>query len=770
MKTLITFIIIFLLIIDSSFAQLTTEITISDYKKIKIQLKLNNDSVSIIKDTAILKTVPNNYTYKLTNKSGEDFFLLFNFTASPSSETVSPYKIDIAANSDITKTSPPFNTENYPVNISIRNKADLTKSLKDLTITTTTKKEDKKTRNDEEETSEVATGIAYYDALSLKNKKLSQTQKAVILNYYNHKSNLTDTKNIIKAYSKNPFIDNYVKDIQEKETQSAGELPGFPSLPALGSLDVTILADGFAKFLVKRTKEELAAAFFDRFKEEISDSNYQDLQILFPQTYETLDAIGDQIYNYSAYINALRESFEKDLAGLLVNLPSAIDNGNYSNFFNKHARLKALCLSSIYVGNSLLLKEHPGKIIADYDTTLLNNVNKKYPEIKGAVQTLQLFSESLRSLNTNHYWVSTDSLKLLLNDSDARNIYFGLIYQKCSNIVYGEGKTLQMILKKAHNTQNMDSIINYINGFLKQATVVSGNIRNMESKDTTKLNFIDYYNFYNSSLDLIEYASNVYKLPDLNTVIPKKEFQKYLTMLRTGGNIALDINRRNYSSAIINTFQLYHFAFDSTEGTIKETSNKIGNFILKYGSFMAAVVQAQNSDDVEQAIEAVALPQSSYRIKRESYFDVSLNAYLGLFYGVERIKGFDQPYVFFHANYNSFGVTAPIGISFSTSIGGTSLSLFASIIDIGAPAAFRFSNDSTKQVPTIQLKDIISPGIFLSIGIPNWPVSLVYGVQITPSLHTVTSSMNNYNQAVTYRYSFSLCVDIPLIDFYTKLK
>ena len=196
---------------------------------------------------------------------------------------------------------------------------------------------------------------------------------------------------------------------------------------------------------------------------------------------------------------------------------------------------------------------------------------------------------------------------------------------------------------------------------------------------------------------------------------------------------------------------------------------------------MATIAQSQNSDDVEAAIEAVALPSGSSRVKRETPFNVSLNAYTGLYYGNEQIDGVDNKG---HA-FNSYGVSAPIGFSISRGhsflfLGtgkdgwkknkyGWATSLFLSVVDIGALASFRFTNDSTKSVPNIQLKDIISPGVFLSIGIPKSPLSFNCGYQIGPLLREVTQTKNAYSQNYT-RFSISLCVDIPLLNFYTKSK
>jgi len=59
--------------------------------------------------------------------------------------------------------------------------------------------------------------------------------------------------------------------------------------PSIGNFDVTNIADGLAKFLVGRVKQELSTSFFEKFKENL-DSNEQ-IQILFPVSYNALKAI-----------------------------------------------------------------------------------------------------------------------------------------------------------------------------------------------------------------------------------------------------------------------------------------------------------------------------------------------------------------------------------------------------------------------------------------------------------------------------------------------
>ena len=187
--------------------------------------------------------------------------------------------------------------------------------------------------------------------------------------------------------------------------------------------------------------------------------------------------------------------------------------------------------------------------------------------------------------------------------------------------------------------------------------------------------------------------------------------------------------------------------------------------------------QQKNSDEVERAIEAAALPVGSSRIKRVSDFNVALNSYAGLFYGVERINGLDSG----KWKPNVYGVTAPIGVSISwghrflvfPSKKEWSTSIYLTLIDLGAVAAFRFKDDSTSQVPTIKFENIFSPGAFLSIGIPKTPLSFNIGAQMGPNLRKVNADAakgNDFSDKIYWRFSTSLVVDIPIVNFYTKTK
>lgn len=324
----------------------------------------------------------------------------------------------------------------------------------------------------------------------------------------------------------------------------------------------------------------------------------------------------------------------------------------------------------------------------------------------------------------------------------------------------------------------------------------------------------------------------------------KDTLKEYFEVANCASRLVLAINRKNYASAIMNAVSMYDIIYarmatleltmsgvgkikrkeyDEAVNTIKQTGglpllasvearqariadapddntrqairkvydaqmvNEAGKgremmqYMLKYGTFMSAVADAKTSDEVTDAIEAFALPPGSSRVKRETSFNVSLNAYAGLYYGYEKIQGVVADRSFTSLNqFNSYGLTAPIGIAVSkgkfsnflvpSGHGHWSHSLFVSVVDLGAVAAFRFqaSNDSVKQIPSIQLKDIFSPGVFWSVGIPKCPLSINVGVQLGPNLRKVESKVNDYSNNLYWRYSFSLCVDLPVLNLYSK--
>lgn len=688
------------------------------------------------------------------------------------------------------------------------------------------KDKEEKPKQDEDETGSGKPGFIIYDALTLAKEAEKPapdmtTVKKILTVYEANNHDVEDNKWLpaeLRSYKT-------AMGINAGETHSNGLSA---AMTAIGGLDVTNIADGFAKFIVKRTKEELSIAYFKKFKEELS--KYPDLKDLFPATTALLLAIDEQIYDYSKYINNLREAFRSDLLVLDEHLPAIVKN--HPEFFKESGNFElGLALrTGCYISSSLRHDMHPGDILDGYPLSYFDNPpgadKDKLANLESSIQSLQLFSESLREQDKEkgNYWVSMDKVRELVNNKTAVKIYIGLLLQRSAQkyTISFDKSNLYNILNEQPIVDEYDKAQKYYNDYKEYFITLGNHVQELNSmvKDqnedlpTDSARVEQYAKYFKTSVQFIEYCTQVVKLPGIRDI---KDISKVTEVTEPYFNITYNVTdlttaivRKRYPEVVNHAVAVYQSAYAlkvagdhekrktenktsvlkqtkeeraamKTEDEKADTTKSTSDALVKYGAMMATVVTAQNSDDVAQAIEAAALPAGSARIKRESRWNVAINAYCGLFVGNEVIKGLDADKPF--ERFNSFGLTAPIGISFSqgdkilpwplsylSPVKGFSSTWFISLVDLGAVAAFRFTDDSTQQIPTIQLKDIFSPGLFWSVGIPRSPVSVNFGAQIGPNLRKVTATSNDFSDNMYIRYSMSVCVDLPLLNIANRSK
>ncbi len=641
-------------------------------------------------------------------------------------------------------------------------------------------------------------GSMIIDAIKLTdNKNLSGNELKQIIQFYFPDQIITDTAQAMRIVMANPFLRAaHIRAEQEQKgigAEAGGAILSSLSFSSLGGLDVTTLADGLAKFIVKRTKQELTIAFFQKFKDALDST--KDLATLFPQTSYLLHVIGNEIYDYQRYIQNLQVAFKEDIAALPKNFPGIIDN--HPSFFDHHKELNASLRSACYIADGVENHVHPGDIIENYPVKYLNVLNSK--NYKAAIQTLQLLSYSLKDTTTGEdasYWVSLDKVKKVLSNPRASSVYFGLLYQTAAqrydSVAFDNEQTLTGLMRQI-DPENLRLVHgaykDYVMGFENKFELINKMIKGYSKPSSDSAAVELYAQYLKTTVDIFEYSLGIARLPliDKTTIgIKVGSFEKklwpYLNISDAVADMASYIVRRNYSGTInkavyvyneilairntgIDTLSVHNAAVAKAD---PEKAKSTLSAIIKYGGVMASIATAKTSDEVEQAIETYALPVGSSRVKKNSNFNIALNAYAGLFIGSEKIGGIDDTYKIF----NAYGVTAPIGISISTGINkynksAWSTSLFFSILDIGAPVAFRFKDDKTEQIPTIQLKDIVSPGIFFSVGLPRVPIAVNAGWQMGSVLRKIDPSVASKASANYSRISISLLVDIPLFNFYT---
>lgn len=192
----------------------------------------------------------------------------------------------------------------------------------------------------------------------------------------------------------------------------------------------------------------------------------------------------------------------------------------------------------------------------------------------------------------------------------------------------------------------------------------------------------------------------------------------------------------------------------------------------RYGTLIANVANAENSDEVKAAIEASVLPVGSSRAKRYSNWSLTVNSFVGAFGGqafYKEVNGGSTE----NKSIATFGVTAPIGISINKGfINGkdspSALGFMLQVIDLGALVNFYIKEGDGAALPEgskIQLGDIIAPGGVFTYSIGDTPFTLLAGVQYVPNLNRMETIPTNDNfKPVSWRYNFGIAIDIPLFN------
>lgn len=187
--------------------------------------------------------------------------------------------------------------------------------------------------------------------------------------------------------------------------------------------------------------------------------------------------------------------------------------------------------------------------------------------------------------------------------------------------------------------------------------------------------------------------------------------------------------------------------------------------VIKIIHFVNDVALSETAEDVEQALDAFALPTGSYTVKRNAISNVSINSYPGILGGIEFSKYNNQK------GEGAIGFTAPVGISFNTPI--RNVNAFIPIIDIAAPVRLRLDGESeTKTLPEFNFKNILTPGFYLSYPLKNTPFAFNLGAQYGPELNfededSDGNPLANFNKD-TFSINLGIVIDIPLFTIYNK--
>jgi hypothetical protein len=587
---------------------------------------------------------------------------------------------------------------------------------------------------------------------------------------------LADTLN------KNPFMVNMFA------VQAAAGNNGFSFGSAIGGLDVTNLANGISDFLIKRAKEELTLAFFNRFK-KFSEDN-PEFQVLFPKTTANLSNLLD--YAYPQMLPALRTGFLEDLKNVTYKLDDVLNLPRYSNLLKNLPEIK-ICLRSIKLVHELESGlANPAEVLHEFSLfPEWHNPNGTIAirNIGGALDVATLLSESIKADTASHtddVWVPAKELRRLLDDEVFLRIYVGLLYRKAQidEIKFYDANNnpslfCNILLAQKNNLLTFRSTLSDLFDLTSGINALVGDI-SAKKRAGTALTNDDYYNYINTSIDFIGKANTIVK----NYVdLPLDE--DYLDIAKKSNEIYKDVYTQKYAQLFSDALDVFDHILNkidegskykdlksqtsitSYNGKEKNTVQKIadvtkdysqvkeevikniltdpavnadiklavGNYRLKqlvnflkelkpYGLFMADMVGAQKPEEVEAALENAVLPVGSSSVKKNTNSNLSVQAYLGAYLSNKNNS--------LNSWTSKFGVIAPIGISYTPGFlswkSGGSLSLFGSLIDLSAIVDYKLKKDSTVNANGTANTNAVSKDYKIKLGQIFSPgVFVVYG-------------------------------------------
>ena len=545
---------------------------------------------------------------------------------------------------------------------------------------------------------------------------------------------------------------------------------GGVSAPGRG-FQPTVVADGIARFLVTRTKEELSIAFFRQFKQDLDSSVY--LSTLFPYTTEKLRIIDREIYQFDLYLDGMRASFVKDMNTLPMHTQNLLKN----KALIRSPHLQILAEDALEVSQNMLDGTAPEALIEwlakdaafqqpDRVSALPDAQRNQFVDLGAGFQLLHLLAQTVMTPGGERYeWEAPADVNKQLKNPATQLIYLGLLWQMSHDIRFSDGKSVRDYLTiVGQKAQKTDEFVQLVRNIAGNGHNTLKAIKDYQNSDSLVL-FEPYSRFFESFIALTAAGMEFRQLVlDLGNKTDSSQVI-FINGMRHVSELRFDIQQKNYSAAVGDLMYVIAYFLPFMDSKWQKKA-------LKYSQFIATVAEAENSQQVEAAIEAVALPPGSSRVKKQNYFSAAINAYTGFSGGGEALENTDTK--------GFAALSAPVGLTVSWKLGEPkttrngrlrtpgSFSLFAPIIDVGGLVAFRFNDPYSSDLPELTWSNLLSPGLYGVWGLGNdLPISVGLGAQRGPNLRKITVNDVQIERS-GWRYGAFIAMDIPVFNLFVQ--
>jgi len=352
--------------------------------------------------------------------------------------------------------------------------------------------------------------IAYYDAMDFarifhKSGKISTQDPSVAAMlgpYFPNEVINTGSNPFLKDY----FDDNTVAAAGQGRGLDTGK--GLPLAGGLAGLDVTTITDGMARFMIKRAKEELSVAFFEKFKKFSEEK--PEFKALFPRTTEALTNLLS--YHYTEMLPALRTHFYDDLTALPLHLEDLLELEKYRPLLKEFPELRLIVQVLRLIHISIAENSNPADMLEAFAVLSgwdLPNEKFEVKNVGASLKTAHLFSRHLRKNDGSAIWVSQAEVQRMLSDRAAFDIFLGLLYQtealKIHKTFFYRSPADSISVQALLEAGQIDA-----HDFLSKLMMLTDKIGSVRASLQEKRmadvppSKDDYYEFINSSIDVIE--------------------------------------------------------------------------------------------------------------------------------------------------------------------------------------------------------------------------------------------------------------------------
>ncbi|MCC6459582.1 MAG: hypothetical protein IT260_03860 [Saprospiraceae bacterium] len=541
------------------------------------------------------------------------------------------------------------------------------------------------------------------------------------------------------------------KDLAEEEDPKTAfkSAPQSAALPA-GILDPTTALDAIASLIAKRLTDELNLAYLDRLRATLQDPRFDDFQILLPETRRFLVTLGqNQVLDYKNLLSGLRQNLFEDLNNLTLHTPEILQKYRDTICASPAGTTRyVLGMALLEALNSAKENSDPASIIhrvGNYDYALPATASS---DALTLLQLGALISDHLRINAPHGPW--TNNTKDLQNP---RTIYLfaGLLYRKERAFFAGHslgGVSLVNLINSGRTQQIVDLIY--------QALGLINDLALLQDKLDPEAHPVE------AALSLSERLLNFVMACQGGGAAASSEALQSVRKV-------LSIRRHILEKEFVAAGTLAISFVDSMTGLPTGNTEEF----FRYLSFAQNLIDAKTKEELLEALEQAADPVGNYRLKRSHPLTVSITSFPGLFAGREQYEaGVNNKTMF-----NTFGLTAPLGlaVSFSGNKNGPgsrlvpelkkqkiSYTVFVPVLDVGAITALRLV-DQNAELPELEWKNFIAPGLFLNLGFKNSPLSIHAGAQVGPSTIQIGSTRPRL-----WRFGAGVSVDLHLWSIYTK--